>query len=113
MSPKTIDRGLILASTSSYRRALLARLQLPFSVCAPEFDEVAPGNLPAAELVRHNTLGKARSLISRHPLAAVIASDQVAVCGMPCLESRGTTMPPVGSCAFCPAGTWISSLGWR
>ena len=40
-------RALILASTSRYRRDLLARLHLPFEVHAPEVDETArPGETP-------------------------------------------------------------------
>ena len=33
------QKGLILASTSRYRRALLERLGLPFEGVAPEVDE--------------------------------------------------------------------------
>ena len=41
--------ALVLASSSSYRRALLERLGLPFSVVAPKIDEaVRHGELPAA-----------------------------------------------------------------
>ena len=41
--------GLVLASTSRYRRELLQRLRLPFAVIAPDVDETpAPGELPAA-----------------------------------------------------------------
>ena len=40
---------LVLASTSRYRRELLARLRLPFEVRAPEVDETPqPGETPAA-----------------------------------------------------------------
>jgi septum formation protein len=71
---------LILASTSSYRRELLARLGMPFEVVAPSFEEAEPGSMAAADLVRHNTLGKGRAVAEKHPGAHVIASDQLAVC---------------------------------
>ena len=72
---------LILASTSPYRRDLLARLRLPFSCVAPDFVELdATSGLVPSELVRHNTLGKGRAVAERFPAARVIASDQLAAC---------------------------------
>jgi len=71
---------LILASTSTYRKELLSRLQLPFEQITPDFEEKQPGSMAPEELVRFNTLGKAESVLARHPDATVIASDQLAVC---------------------------------
>lgn len=69
---------LILASTSRYRRELLARLRLPFSIRAPEVDEsVRPGESPAAVAGRL-ALEKARAVAAAQPAAVVIGSDQVA-----------------------------------
>ncbi len=73
---------LILASTSRYRRELLARLRLPFEVRSPAVDEtLAPGEAPAA-LARRLALAKARavtqSVAGAMPHALVIGSDQVA-----------------------------------
>lgn len=69
--------SLILASTSSYRRELLHRLQLPFTVVAPGVDETPlPGELPA-ELARRLALAKAQVVANLHPKACVIGSDQV------------------------------------
>lgn len=69
---------LILASTSRYRRELLERLHLPFSVRAPEVDESArPGESPAAAASRL-ALEKARAVANTQPDAIVIGSDQVA-----------------------------------
>lgn len=69
---------LILASTSRYRRELLDRLRLPFSVCAPQVDEsVRPGEPPAAVASRL-ALEKARAVGQARPAAVVIGSDQVA-----------------------------------
>jgi MAF protein len=72
---------LILASTSPYRRNLLERLQLPFEQISPDFAEAVPESMPAEELVRFNTTGKAHSVFSKHRDATVIASDQIAICG--------------------------------
>ena len=70
--------ALILASTSRYRRELLGRLRLPFSVQAPGVDETPlPGEAPAALAVRL-ALEKARAVAQSHPDAVVIGSDQAA-----------------------------------
>ncbi|MEO5845326.1 MAG: Maf family nucleotide pyrophosphatase [Caldimonas sp.] len=71
-------RRLVLASTSRYRRELLARLRLPFDVESPEVDEQArPGETPAATASRL-ALAKANAVAARQPDAVVIGSDQVA-----------------------------------
>ena len=87
---------LILASSSPYRRELLARLRLPFDAVAPDFEEANPGAMPPKELVRHNTLGKAEAISHRYPEATVIASDQLAVCNSQVLGKPGTVE---GACA--------------
>ena len=69
---------LILASSSRYRRELLDRLRLPYSVHAPQVDETPrPGEVPA-ELARRLALAKAQAVASLRPDAVVIGSDQVA-----------------------------------
>jgi septum formation protein len=74
-SPST----LILASTSTYRRDLLARLRLPFSCSAPGVDEAPrPGERPLALAVRL-ARAKASAIAIQRPDAWVIGSDQVAV----------------------------------
>jgi septum formation protein len=69
---------LVLASTSRYRRELLERLALPFTVAAPAGDETPlPAETPAALAVRLAE-AKARAVAAGHPEAWVIGSDQVA-----------------------------------
>jgi septum formation protein len=69
---------LILGSTSRYRRELLDRLRLPFTVDSPRVDETPqPGERPAALALRL-ALAKACDVASRSPSAVVIGSDQVA-----------------------------------
>jgi len=69
---------LILASTSIYRRDLLARLRLPFETVRPEVDEIAlPGETPL-ELARRLATAKAVAVAERDEDAWVIGSDQVA-----------------------------------
>jgi 7-methyl-GTP pyrophosphatase len=70
---------LILASTSRYRKELLARLRLAFSCVAPGTDEAAqPGEQPLA-LVARLARAKAEGIASQQPNAWVIGSDQMAV----------------------------------
>ncbi|MDE2418076.1 MAG: septum formation inhibitor Maf [Burkholderiales bacterium] len=74
----TTQRPLILGSTSAYRRELLQRLRIPFSVESPHIDETPlPGEAPAT-LARRLALAKARAVAQRHPGSVVIGSDQVA-----------------------------------
>ncbi|KQQ97622.1 Maf-like protein [Massilia sp. Leaf139] len=69
---------LILASSSSYRRELLGRLQLPFEAIAPHIDETPlPGEAPQDTALRL-ARAKAEAIARLHPGALVIGSDQVA-----------------------------------
>ncbi|RKP56762.1 Maf-like protein [Pararobbsia silviterrae] len=72
------DRSLILASSSPYRRTLLERLRVPFSVVVPAIDETPrPDESPASTAMRL-AVEKARAVAERHPRALIIGSDQVA-----------------------------------
>ncbi|UXL39754.1 Maf family nucleotide pyrophosphatase [Pseudomonas fragi] len=70
---------LLLASSSVYRRDLLARLRLPFSCSSPDIDESHRPGESAIELVKRLSLEKARALSASHPNHLIIGSDQVAV----------------------------------
>lgn len=77
MTPLT-DIDLVLASTSRYRRELLARLSSAFRAVAPQVDETPlPGEAPAA-LAARLAEAKARAVAAQCPGALVIGSDQVA-----------------------------------
>ena len=72
------SRSVVLGSTSRYRRELLERLRIPFTVSAPGVDETPlPGEAPQV-LARRLALAKARAVAALHPDAVVIGSDQVA-----------------------------------
>lgn len=70
---------LILASSSAYRRELLARLHLPFTCVSPNIDESHRHDESAIDLVKRLSLEKAQALTSSHPNHLIIGSDQVAV----------------------------------
>lgn len=72
-------RQLILASTSPFRRELLARLELPFTVQAPDVDETRQPREDASALVARLAEQKAQAVASQHAAALVIGSDQAAV----------------------------------
>ena len=81
---------IVLASSSKYRAALLARLQLPFETANPDVDEaVLEGEVPE-DLVQRLAEAKARAVAARFPQAMVIGSDQVAVCDDQILGKPGT-----------------------
>ncbi len=76
--PPSNTRTLILGSTSTYRRDLLARLHIPFEVAAPDVDETPlPGEAPHA-LAKRLALAKAKAVAAKFPEGVVIGSDQVA-----------------------------------
>lgn len=70
---------IILASTSPFRAALLKKLQLPFTTCAPEIDETPLKNEDPKTMVQRLTLEKARKVEHDWPEHFIISSDQCAV----------------------------------
>ena len=78
MNAPATSRPLILGSTSVYRRELLSRLRLPFTVERPEVDETPRPQEKPADLALRLALAKAQAVAARHPSAVVIGSDQVA-----------------------------------
>jgi len=74
--------SLILASTSIYRRELLERLGIPFTIISPKVDETPLPGEGTLELALRLAKAKAAAVASEHPNAWVIGSDQVAdLCG--------------------------------
>ena len=75
-------KKLILASTSVYRRELLERLRIPFSVASPDVDETPLPGESTLDLALRLARAKAMAVAKEHPDAWVIGSDQVAdLCG--------------------------------
>ena len=69
---------IVLASTSPFRRQLLARLEIPFEVADPKADESRlPGEPPEKTALRLSEL-KARAVAADFPDSLIIGSDQVA-----------------------------------
>jgi len=92
----TCMQGIVLASSSVYRAALLNRLPLKWSAQAPDIDEqMLPGERPEA-LAPRLASEKAHAVVSDHPRALIIGSDQVAAVGNTLLGKPGT---PAKACA--------------
>ncbi|MPY26293.1 septum formation inhibitor Maf [Shewanella psychropiezotolerans] len=70
---------IILASTSQYRKQILAKLDLPFSCCDPRVDETHLADESPADLVVRLAEAKAKAGAQQYPEGLVIGSDQVAV----------------------------------
>lgn len=71
--------GLVLGSSSPYRKQLLERLGLPFEVAAPDIDETPlPAESPL-QLVQRLSEQKAKAVADDYPQHLIIGSDQVAV----------------------------------
>ncbi len=85
-----VNPRLVLASTSRYRRELLAQLGIPYEVTAPTVDETpAAGETPQGLALRL-ACAKAQSVRVAFPDALIIGSDQVAVVGDTLLDKPGT-----------------------
>ncbi len=85
---------ILLASSSPYRRELLARLRLPFRTYSPDIDETPAQEEPPAALAAR--LAREKALAARHAPAAdaagltIIGSDQVATLdGRECIGKPG------------------------
>jgi septum formation protein len=73
-----MKQTLILASSSSYRRELLQKLQIPFNCVSPKLDESAlPDEKPHQTALRL-AQEKAKKVAIEYPHALIIGCDQVA-----------------------------------
>jgi len=79
-------KEVILASTSRYRRELLARLAIPFAAIAPDVEEGALARESPPETARRLARAKAAAVATGRTGALVIGSDQVAALGHQVLD---------------------------
>jgi septum formation protein len=73
------DAGLILASRSPQRRAILEQLGVGFEVVVPGVDELTEG--PPIELAAENAYRKAAAVAERKPDALVLGVDTIVALG--------------------------------
>jgi MAF protein len=81
---------IVLASSSPYRRELLAKLRLPFVSAAPAIDETQMAGESADALAVRLAYEKAWALADDFPDHLIIGSDQVVQCGTACFGKPGT-----------------------
>src|SRR5262249_52307861 len=95
VGPSRPESGLVLASTSAYRRGLLERLGLPFRCRAPLCDEAAlqreSAGLEPRQLAERLAQAKASSLVLAEPGSAIIGSDQLVSFGGRVFGKPGTS----------------------
>jgi len=71
--------NLVLASSSTYRQALLKKLRLNFVTAHPDIDETVKKGEPLTQLALRLAQEKAIALTTSYPNHLIIASDQVAI----------------------------------
>ncbi len=69
---------LVLGSTSPFRRELLGKLGVPFTIDSPVIDESSLAGESPEALVARLAEAKARAVGGKHANALIIGSDQVA-----------------------------------
>ncbi|MGB5307019.1 MAG: Maf family nucleotide pyrophosphatase [Gammaproteobacteria bacterium] len=94
MIPSQAPPEITLASTSPYRKGLLARLGLAFDTVGPQVDETPLPGEAASALVLRLSEAKARAVGTSRP-GLIIGSDQVAtlgndILGKPVTHERAT-----------------------
>jgi septum formation protein len=74
-----VQKKLILASSSPFRKQLLERLHLDFDCVSPDVDESVQADEDAQHYVRRLAQTKAQVIAMENPDAVVIGSDQCAL----------------------------------
>lgn len=88
--PTPITPELVLASTSPYRRELLARLQVPFVTAVPDVAEAAMAGETPRETAQRLACAKAHAVREQFPKALIIGCDQVAAVAKTILNKPAT-----------------------
>jgi septum formation protein len=96
-----VQPKIILASSSPFRKELLARLHLDFECHSPNIDESHLSNETATDYVCRLAEQKARAISKSHPHALVIGSDQCALRDDQILGKPGNQIN-TGVCVLCP-----------
>lgn len=80
---------IVLASTSSARRALMDSLGVPYEAVSPGVDEVVAPGTSVSDAVAQLAERKARAVADRFPEALVIGADQLVA-----LDGKALGKPP-------------------
>ncbi|NBV77972.1 septum formation protein Maf [bacterium] len=71
-------RKLILASTSHWRKTILEKARIPFTIEKPDYEEDMTLKMPPAKLAAFLALGKAQSVAIKHADAVIVSADTFA-----------------------------------
>ena len=93
--------GIVLASSSPYRRALLDRLGIAYESASPDIDETPLDGETAEDLTLRLAVNKARALENRYPCHLIIGSDQVALLDGTPVSKPGTHASAVAQLQRC------------
>jgi septum formation protein len=93
--------NLVLASTSRYRRELLARLTPTFQTLAPAVDETPHAGEQPRAIATRLAVAKARDIAIQRPGALVVGSDQVAAIDDRTLGKPGSADAACAQLAAC------------
>ena len=104
-------RRLILASSSPFRRELLARLELPFQTLTPAVDETPLPGEDAFALVTRLAESKARSIAEQKPDTLIIGSDQAATLDAKLLGKPGSHEQATAQLAAASGKTMVFYTG--
>ncbi|MBN2725381.1 MAG: septum formation protein Maf [Deltaproteobacteria bacterium] len=85
-----MDKQVILASQSAYKKAQFETLRIPFETFSPDIDETRNENETPADFVRRLSVEKARKASELFPEAICIGADQCVSIGNDILGKSGT-----------------------
>jgi septum formation protein len=93
--------NIILASSSTYRKQLLAKVIAHFHCVSPNIDETQQKNETFTNLAKRLAVEKAKAIAEKHPNSLIIGSDQVACLGSKQLhkpQTREKTIEQLMAC---------------
>jgi septum formation protein len=93
--------NIILASSSTYRKQLLAKIVTHFQCISPNIDETQQKNEIFTDLAKRLAVEKAKAVAAKHPNSLIIGSDQVACLGSKQLhkpQTRENTIKQLMAC---------------
>lgn len=85
-----MSKQIILGSTSPFRKALMEKLAIDFTIAAPDIDETRLIDESAEAMVRRLSVEKAKEVAKTHQDGLIIGSDQCAMLNNDIMGKPGT-----------------------
>ncbi|HEY6527655.1 MAG TPA: Maf family nucleotide pyrophosphatase [Cellvibrionaceae bacterium] len=96
---------IILASSSTYRKQLLSRLNLAFNIISPDVNETSHTHESPQQLCERLSRAKAQAVSTLNPAKIVIGSDQVASLNGTLLGKPGNKLRATQQLQSCSANS--------